>query len=337
MTQTKRVSALLRNSAPLSVPEIVRREIDEFRTSERFHEMLSAARYFENRSDIEKKTNDVSPRLSNARIEHPFYWKFITQKCRYLLARPFSVTTENPDYAGALNDFFDADFRARIRAAASDSIEFGIAFLQPYFDEQGVLRVQKLIPTEVIPLWTDAGHERLDAFIRFYDVVAYVGREKGRITRAEFWDASGVVRMETAFNGTELRVQSTEPHFTVGGKAYNWESPPLVWLRYNDAELPLLRFVKALIDDINWQTSVTSDVLRDVVRCIYVLRGYGGADLAEFVADLRKSLAIKLDADGGVDTLSPQVDTANVLAYLDAARRELYDAASAVDTRDPEL
>ena len=337
MTQTERVSALLRESAPLSVPEIVRREIDEFRTSERFHEMLSAARYFENRSDIEKKTNDVSPRLSNSRIEHPFYWKFITQKCRYLLARPFSVTTDNPDYAGALNDFFDADFRNRIRAAASDSIEFGIAFLQPYFDEQGVLRIQKLLPTEVIPLWTDAGHDRLDAFIRFYDVVAYVGREKGRITRAEFWDASGVVRMETAFNGTELRVQSTEPHFTVGGKAYNWESPPLVWLRYNDAELPLLRFVKALIDDINWQTSVTSDVLRDVVRCIYVLRGYGGADLAEFVADLRKSLAIKLDADGGVDTLSPQVDTANVLAYLDAARRELYDAASAVDTRDPEL
>ena len=67
MTQTERVSALLRESAPLSVPEIVRREIDEFRTSERFHEMLSAARYFENRSDIEKKTNDVSPRLSQER------------------------------------------------------------------------------------------------------------------------------------------------------------------------------------------------------------------------------------------------------------------------------
>lgn len=337
MTQTDRISALLRGNAPMSIPEIVRREIDDFRASPRFHEMLDAERYYQNRSDIQNKANDVSPRLSNSKIEHPLYWKFITQKCRYLLARPFSVQTEDKNYSDALTAFFDASFRAKIRALAGDAVEYGIAFMQPYFDENGLLRVQRLRPTEVIPLWADAEHDRLDAFIRVWDVVAYEGREKGIITKAEFWDDSGVIRMETAFNGTELRVTEEAPHFYVSGSAFNWERPPICWLKYNDAELPLLRFIRSLLDDINWQTSVTADVLRDVVRCIYVLRGYGGQNLDEFVSDLRKSLAIKVDSDGGIDSLSPTCDVSGVLSYLEAARRDLFDAASAVDTRDPNL
>lgn len=48
----------------------------------------------------------------------------------------------------------------------------------------------------------------------------------------------------------------------MGGRAYNWETPPLLWLKYNEEELPLQYFIKDLVDDINWQNSVTADVLR---------------------------------------------------------------------------
>ena len=72
-------------------------------------------------------------------------------------------------------------------------------------------------------------------------------------------------------------------HFTVAGKPYNWEEVPLAWLKYNAEELPLCYFLKDLIDDINWQNSVTADVLRDVAKFIYILKNYGGTDLAEFL------------------------------------------------------
>ncbi len=129
----------------------------------------------------------------------------------------------------------------------------------------------------------------------------------------------------------------TEPHFTVGDKAYNWDEAPIVWLKYNEEELPLCYFVKDLIDDINWQNSVTADVLRDVAKFIYVLKNYGGADLAEFLRELKENMAIKVDGDGGVDKLQADLNIDAVMAFLDNERRDIYDYAAAVDTKDPDL
>ena len=86
-------------------------------------------------------------------------------------------------------------------------------------------------------------------------------------------------------------------------KGVQLDEVPIAWLKYNEEELPLCYFVKDLIDDINWQNSVTADVLRDVAKFIYILRNYGGADLAEFLKDLKEHMAIKVTSDGGVDKL----------------------------------
>ena len=129
----------------------------------------------------------------------------------------------------------------------------------------------------------------------------------------------------------------TEPHFVVDNKPYNWEECPIAWLKYNEEELPLCYYIKDLIDDINWQTSVTSDVLRDVAKFIYILRNYGGQDLAEFLKDLKEHMAIKVTSDGGVDKLQADLNIDAVMAFLDKQRRDLFDFAAAVDTKDPDL
>ncbi|MFQ8759319.1 MAG: phage portal protein [Intestinimonas sp.] len=121
------------------------------------------------------------------------------------------------------------------------------------------------------------------------------------------------------------------------GPGLQLEQGPLVWLRYNEEELPLCRYVRDLIDDYNWQTSVTADALRDVAKFVYILKNYGGADLDEFVRDLRQCLAVKVEGDGGVDKLQTDLDVSAVLAFLERERRDLFDFASAVDTRDPDL
>ena len=226
----------------------------------------------------------------------------------------------------------------------------GIAWLQPYFDENGKLAFMRIPSSEVVPLWKDTEHTKLDAFIRFYDQTVYVGTRKHTITHAEFWWPGGVryFKMD-AFAGSgagEFQVDKdhgneandwTEPHFTVGDKAYNWDEAPIVWLKYNEEELPLCYFVKDLIDDINWQNSVTADVLRDVAKFIYVLKNYGGADLAEFLRELKENMAIKVDGDGGVDKLQADLNIDAVMAFLDNERRDIYDYAAAVDTKDPDL
>lgn len=335
--------------ATMTMDQIVTETIREFRSSPEYKLMQEAERYYRNRSDVQNKTNAIAQR-SNTKIEHPFLWKFVGQKARYLLAKPWSVVCENTAYSDALNEVFDKTFRRKIKSLGKGAVRSGIAWLQPYFSD-GKLSFMRIPSTELVPIWNDSEHTDLYAFIHVYDQTVYIGNRKHTITHAEFWWPGGVRWYKTdAYSGGatagDFRVDKdhgseetdwAEPHFQIGDKAYNWEIAPIVWLKYNEDEIPLCYFVKDLIDDVNWQTSVTADTLRDIAKFIYVLRGYGGQDLGEFIKELQDALAIKVDNDGGVDKLNADLNIDAVMAFLDKQRRDLYDFASSVDTKDPDL
>lgn len=348
---TDRFNAIISNpeNATMSLAQIISEEIKEFKKSEQYANIVQADAYYRNRSDVQNKTNDVANR-SNSKIEHPILKKLVDQKANYLLSKPWTVDAKNEAYGDALNKIFDAEFRRKIKSLGKGAIKSGIAWLQPYFDD-GKLSFMRIPSHELIPIWKDAERTKPEAFIRFYDQVYYIGNIKHTVTHAEFWYSGGIKRFKTKpFTGAVIDQQFhvnkdygdetndwTEYHFTIGDKPYNWEETPIVWLKYNEEELPLCYFIKELIDDINWQTSVTADVLRDVAKFIYVLRNYGGQDLAEFLKDLKQHMAIKVTTDGGVDKLQADLNIEAVMSFLDKQRRDVYDFAAGVDTKDPDL
>ncbi|HWR18728.1 MAG TPA: phage portal protein [Clostridia bacterium] len=337
ITQIDLIKAIIEGSAPMSTAQIVTEEIRTYKASPEYAEMKAATEYWRNRSDVQNKTVKISSR-SNTKIEHPALRKLIRQKVNYLLASPFSISSPSEVYAKALDEIFNEAFRTKISGMATDAIKWARGYLQPYFKD-GKLCWARLPATEVRPLWADAEHEELNGFIRFYSQTIYEGTHKREITRAEFWTVKGV-QYFISTDGDTFKDDLERPpasHFTLGNQAYNWERIPLVWLKYNDDELPLLHFVKELIDDVNWQKSITSDVLRDIVNFIYILKNYGGANLAEFMNDLRQHMAIKVEGDGGVDKLSAELNIEAVMKFLEEQRRDLYDYGNGVDTKDPNL
>lgn len=339
-TQTELINAALSDPAraPMTMEQIISNEIREFKTSPRYADMLQSESYYRNRSAIQNKTNENIKR-SNTKIEHPIYRRLVDQKVRYLLARPWSVATEDESYGEVLTDMFSDAFRRRIRRLTKNAVKDGVGWLQPYVDDDGELAFMLIPALEVIPLWADAEQTKLDSFIRFYDQIVYEGVNRKEVTHAEYWYADGVRRFIDRNHDGHFRelIGEEETHFQYGTQRYNWENVPLIWLRYNDEELPLLRFICDLIDDYNWQTSVTADVLRDVAKIVYVLRNYGGQDIGTFVRELQEALAIQVEGDGGVDTIKADIDVESVLAFLDKQRRDTYEFASAVDTKDPDL
>jgi SPP1 family phage portal protein len=338
VTQSDLIKAIIAGNAPMTTAQIVTEEVKCFTGSPAYKLMLDAEKYWRNRSAVQDKTVLIDGR-SNTKIEQPILRKLINQKTSYLLSSPFSIASENETYMGALADVFDDTLRRKIKGATTNAIKYGIGYLQPYF-ENGALRWARLPAYEVIPLWDDAEHEELNGFIRFYDQVIYEGINKRTITRAEFWTSAGVQYFISNIPGGAFQddiERPPVPHFTADTTPYNWEQVPLVWLKYNEDELPLLYFLKEIIDDVNWQKSVTSDVLRDIVNFIFILKNYGGADLAEFIKGVKEHFAIKVDADGGVDKLSADLNIDAVMKYLDEQRRALYDFGSGVDTKDPDL
>lgn len=347
MTEMERIKMILSDpeKATMTVEQFIGEEIKQFKASDSYNNMVEAERYYRNRSSVQSKRNDVAGR-SNTKIEHPLLKKMVDQKANYLLAKDWTVDTIDSTYADRLNELFDPVFRRKIKSLGKGAVKSGIAWIQPYFDGNK-LAFMRIPSLEVIPQWGDEEHTKLEAFIRFYDQVVYTGMVRSTVTHAELWDKQGVRRFYTTPEGGNVFFPNkeygteendwTEPHFVVKDKPYNWDEVPIAWLKYNEEELPLCYFIKDLIDDVNWQTSITADVLRDVVNFIYILKNYGGQDLAEFIGDLKSHKAIKVTTDGGVDKLQADLNIDAVMAFLDKQRRDIFDFGAGVDTKDPEL
>lgn len=341
ITRMQRLEQAIRLGAPMSLPEILEEEIRLFRESEEYRHMIEADSYYANRSDVQRKTTDLA-RHSNTKIEHPILKKLVDQKADYLLGKPFTVNALNDTYSGLLNEFMGDTFRRKIKSLVKGAVKSGIAYLAPYIDTDGKLQFMRLPSTEVVPIWVDEERTRMDGYIRFYDQVVYQGRLRKVIQKVEYWDTNGVQFYQTAGEGTTRLFPDPDRknqsyHFIYDGQKLNWARLPLCWLKYNEEERPLCYYVKELIDDINWQTSVTADVLRDIAKFIYILKGYGGADLAELVSDLKKYLAVKVERDGGVDKLQADLNIDAVMAFLEKNRRDIYDYANAVDIVNTDL
>lgn len=338
-SRLQEIEQIIKGNAPMSLAEIIEEEIKEFKASDPYKIMDEAEQYYRNRSDVQRKTNDLKNR-SNVKMEHPVLKKLVDQKANYLLSKPFTVESPKKQYADALNDLFDQEFRRKIKSLGKGAVKSGIAYIAPYFTD-GKLKFMRLPSAEVIPLWSDAEHTMMGAYIRFYNQTVYEGRNKKTIMRVEYWDTTGVKRFVDSGPGTALKPDTDngaeEPHFNINETPYNFNTVPIAWLKYNEEELPLQYFIKDLIDDINWQSSVTSDVLRDVAKFIYILKDYGGVDLDQFMRELRDSLAIKVEGTGGVDKLQADINVDAVMAFLDKNRRDLFDFANGVDTKDPDL
>lgn len=335
---------------PMTLAEIISEEVKEFENSPQYKNMAEADMYYRNRSSVQEKSVDIDGR-SNTKIEHPILKKFIDQKTNYFLGKPWTVSTSDTKYGDILTKIFNQTFRRKIKSLGKHAIKSGIAWIQPYFSEEGELKFMVLPSTEVIPLWNDAEKSELGGFIHVYEQTIYIAQNKCAIRHAELWWPGGVKYFKTEPYTTARRASDffedrdhgeesndyTLPHMVIGDKAYNFDEVPIAWLRYNEEELPLCYFIRDFIDDINWQTSITADTLRDISKFIYILKNYGGQDLSEFITDLKRYLAIKTDGDGGVDKLQADLNIDAVMAHLDKLQRDMYAYASAVDTKDPEL
>ena len=322
-------------SSAMTMPEFISTQIEEWTMCKKFMDMIEAENYFRNRSSVQSKTKSME-HSSNTKIEHPILHKLIEQKINYLLSNSWSVTSKNKNYSSLLNEIFDDTTRRTLKCWGRETIKKGIGWIQLCFEDNR-LRLKKLKSEQIIPFWLDEEHTKLDGIIKFYPQTVYEGRIRKRIIKAEFWSKNGVEYFVKR-NGT-MTYDNAEavPHFILNGKGLNWDKPPFIPIKYNDEELPLLHYIKELIDDINWQESLTADVLRDIANFIFILRNYGGADVNEFVKDLRQSKAIQVEGDGSVEKLQADLNIDASLKLLDKHRRDIYDYARSVDTQDPEL
>lgn len=351
--------------------EFLNKNIEWWESSKQLELMRIASRYYANDNDIlERKREYVGnsgemvevPLVSNTKLNHPIARKITKQKANYLLSKPFTIKSENVEFDKFIEEVVNERFRQQIKRLGKEAITNGIAWVQVYYDLQSNLNF-KIIPShEVIPLWEDAEHTILGAVIRYYKT----NRMKANgsieeVLRIEYHTKNGTwyfIKDKDKIKSDPTMEERAYGQFMVskpklgedgqiivdenGNEIVDlvegtWSNIPFVAFKYNAEEIPLIKWIKNLIDDYDTITSDTSNILKDNPNAVKVVRNYDGEDLAEFNRNMAIHRAVKVSDDGDVTALETKTDIKTIEAHLQRLKDDIFISADAVDHNKDDL
>ena len=332
----------------------IEKEIARWKNSPKRIMQIKGHLYYENEHDIitRKRTMigengklEVVENLPNNRIIDNQYAKMVNQKANYLLGQPITFDGENEQYIELLKEIFNKKFMKTLKNAGKAALNGGICWLYPYYTETGEFAFRLFPGYEILPFWSDNEHTILDCAIRLYLVMGYKGEIPTLIEKVEIFDKNGI-RCYVLDGGTlipDITLKEYEcPYVKVGDTAMNWERIPLIPIKYNESETPLLKKVKSLQDGINVMLSdFENNMQEDARNTIIVLKNYDGENLGEFRKNLATFGAVKVRYDGetkgGVETLEIQVNADNYKAIVEIFKKALIENAMGYDAKDDRL
>lgn len=337
--------------------EFIVAEINKFKMSKRFKDMTDGDRYYLGKHDIlckhrtaigDKGELVTIENLPNNKIVDNQYKKMVNQKCNYLVGQPFVINSEDKNFIDAIRPYLlTKGFFKLLKSVAKDSLNCGIGWLLPFYDESGDLKLKRIRPFELIPFWADADHTVLESAVRTYQVVGYEGREEKIYTKVEVFNDDGIHYFD--LDGGKLVPEEPyfEPYFTVSDEdgnvtGYSWEKIPLIAFKYNETETPLITMCKSLQDGLNKLESQWEDQMEEDPRnTILVLVNYDGENLGEFRRNLATYGAVKVrsaeGANGDVRTLQIEVNADNYLKIKNEFKKAIIENCMGYDAKDDRL
>ncbi|MFA6732996.1 MAG: phage portal protein [Sphaerochaeta sp.] len=324
--------------------------IGQWGSDPRLKEMMTGQEYYENDNDIHRRHRSIygytgeeeTPSwLTNNRIAHPFLRKMVRQKIGYLLGHEVRWDTDNTTLKGRLEDYIDKDFQRIIKQTATNAVVQGIGWLQAYYDDNGRLQFKRIPGSEVIPFWGDNDHTQLNAVIRVYETAKWTGLDVEQEDHAELYTTDGVIHYVKGIKSGTWAIDENvpvTPNFVTAAEDGSeegrvWERIPFIPIKYNPEEQPLLHYVKDIIDDYDRRVSDMSNSLEDEPDKIKIVKNYDGTNKREFIRNLAELHTAFVRADGGLDTVDTSISGDAAEKHLDRLRKDLYEAASGVDTQ----
>ena len=360
MTAAEVVNQLARQNVEtrMTDEQFIVAEINRFRRSKRFHDMIAGDNYYSGKHDIlHKKRTAIGDdgklveieNLPNNKIVDNQYRKMVNQKSNYLVGQPFVIQCENQIYSDALKLLIQSKrFLKMLKEIAKDALNGGVSWLYPFYDEQGEFTFKRFKPYEVIPMWKDADHTILDAAVRVYEILAYEGKNEKVITKVEVFNADGLYYFELTDGGNLIPEEPFyEPYFTVidhdgTAQGFNWDRIPLIPFKYNSGEVPLITMCKSLQDGLNKIESQWEDQMEEDPRnTIMVLVNYDGQNLGEFRRNLAQYGAVKVrsmdGSHGDVKTLQIEVNAENYKAIIEQFKKAIVENCMGYDAKDDRI
>lgn len=335
-TFTERIGKQLEQQAP--DVKLIKKLIDEHDTSK----MREGVRYYENENDIMQRkqyavidgVKVVDHEKPNNKIPHGWHKLLVDQKAAYLVGNPINFSTDDEELLKHINEYLGEKFDDIANELVKNASNKGKEWLHPYIDENGEFDYIIVPAEQCIPIYEDKRQTKIQHMIRYYPIV--LGDKS--VTQVELWSSEDVTYF--ILNKNKLTLDITEPnnpqaHFYYVNnqqeQGYGWGRVPFIAFRNNEQEKSDLHYYKQLIDAYDLKISDNQNSFEEIQELIYILKGYEGQSLSEFMTNLKHYKAINVDGDGGVDTLQAEIPMTSIDSHLDRLEESIYTFGQGVN------
>lgn len=310
-----------------------------------------ADRYYRNKTDIlfehEKKECNETP-LHNAdnRVPSSFYSLLVNQKSSYIFTAPPLFDVGSTQSNEVVNDILGDMFAKHCKDLCINASNGGIAWVHYWVDNKNNFKYGVLDARQVIPIWSDDLEKRLLGVLRTYKKLDDDGNS---FVVYEIWNDSECSVYKRVIADNDGYTFAPYNCFCIKGKygnIYNHDfgRVPFIAFQNNNICTSDLDSIKGLIDTYDKTYSGFANDLEDIQEIIFVLSGYSGTDLKEFLADLKKYKTVKLDtaddlesggSGGNLSTLTIDIPVEAREKLLAMTRKAIFEQGQGVDP-DPQ-
>lgn len=301
-----------------------------------------ALRYYLGDNDImyRKPKDKCEEPLRNAdnRIAFNFHSLLVDQKASYMFTAPplFDAKddTLNEIIAATLGD----GYAKKCKDLCVDASNAGVGWLHYWIDEKTGFCYGVIPSMQVRPVYSLRLEKELEAVLRTYRMVDDNGDEWQIY---EIWN-------DKECQAYRKRAEMFQPFDMFSYVNLDGMAEPTNTFRHDFGAVPFIPFpnnnvctgdldkIKNLIDSYDKTYSGFVDDLEDIQQVVFVLTNYGGADLKQFLSDLKYYKTIQVESAGsddksGVSTLTIDIPVEARDKLLDITRKAIFDMGQGID------
>lgn len=312
---------------------------------------MIAERYYKSKNDILNmpiKTDEEKNPLHNAdnRVAHNFHGLLVDQKASYMFTAPPLFDIGSQAGNGQITEVLGDKWAKTCKKLCVNASNSGIAWLHFWKDKDKQFKYGVVDSKQVIPVWSSDLEETLLAVLRVYNQIDETTGKNYIIY--EYWtdtECQAFRRLSdtTIDEGLESFIMFS--NFLVDTSTseesdilkHDFETVPFIPFSNNDLKTSDLDKIKSLIDTYDKTYSGFANDLEDIQEIIFVLSGYEGESLKDFLGKIKKYKSIKVNGDEGgtVNTLTIDIPVEARDKLLTMTRKAIFEQGQGVDP-DPQ-
>lgn len=312
---------------------------------------MTAESYYLGDNDITRpkpKNQEVENPLRNAnnRKPHNFYGLLVNQKASYMFTYPPMFDVGNDAADKRVAELLGQKYAKVCKKLCVNASNSGIAWLHFWVDDNGNFKYGVVDSKQVIPVWGGQLEDELQAVLRTYKKT--IGSEHYDIY--EYWtdtECQAFRKLSSksydegfeAYNMFTTILIDTREQRQEDVLRHEYGQVPFIPFKNNDACLSDLKAVKGLIDVYDKTYNGFANDLEDIQEIIFILSGYEGENLGEFLGNIKKYKTIKVEGDkeskSGLQTLTIDIPVEAREKLLTMTRKAIFEQGQGVDP-DPQ-